>query len=261
MLGHYRSTDYRRGHLLLRLLQLLPNNAHAITALPLQPSSSVDFVTNAIVQDIGSGIYATLSLFNHSCFPNVMRQNLTDHCIVVRAQRRIPNGQPIADNYSALSATMNKSDRRRHLALGYQFTCRCVECDVDTAMFADLAEMPPVWRCPSCHRAMQSRSDRLMCCSADCSYSVAGNCPELVEQLERLGDFDTLSDLIHRDVSAVETKVISLMAEVQATFMRPSMHEYALIEFLKQCLNIRSQSYQVISIPFHKMPLPNPSLP
>lgn len=57
------------GGLILRHLQSNPCNAHEVSELQLNLNS----VATSETGEIASGIYATLSLFNHACDPSVTR--------------------------------------------------------------------------------------------------------------------------------------------------------------------------------------------
>ena len=110
--------------LLLSHLQSLPCNAHEI-------SEFVDHrlapLTSSCVE-IGAGIYATLSLFNHSCNPNVIR-NFVGDTVVVRLLGSISSDKTeLLDNYGCLSATMDKDERQGKLAEQYHFRCQCRPC-------------------------------------------------------------------------------------------------------------------------------------
>ncbi|CAF3364631.1 unnamed protein product [Rotaria sp. Silwood1] len=110
--------------LLLSHLQSLPCNAHEISEFiyhRLSPLSSSCI-------EIGAGIYATLSLFNHSCNPNVIR-NFIGETVIVRLLSSISsNNIELLDNYGCLSATMNKNERQKKLNEQYHFECQCQPC-------------------------------------------------------------------------------------------------------------------------------------
>jgi hypothetical protein len=110
--------------LLLSHLQSLPCNAHEISEFiyhRLSPLSSSCI-------EIGAGIYATLSLFNHSCNPNVIR-NFIGETVIVRLLSSISsNNIELMDNYGCLSATMDKNERQKKLNEQYHFQCQCQPC-------------------------------------------------------------------------------------------------------------------------------------
>lgn len=77
---------------LLRHLQTAPSNFHEI-------SECVGSATKCYeTEDIGSGAFSFLSLFNHACSPNIVR-----HChgftVVLRALRPVKKGEQLFDNY------------------------------------------------------------------------------------------------------------------------------------------------------------------
>ncbi|CAF3448397.1 unnamed protein product, partial [Rotaria sp. Silwood2] len=97
----YENLDYQIYicSLILSHLQSLPCNAHEISEFiyhRLSPLSSSCI-------EIGAGIYATLSLFNHSCNPNVIR-NFIGETVIVRLLSSISsNNIELLDNYGCLS--------------------------------------------------------------------------------------------------------------------------------------------------------------
>lgn len=78
--------------LIMRHLQTGPTNFHEICEII---ETTEGYVTTA---EIGAGAYAFLSLFNHSCAPNVVRY-CHGNQIIVRAIQPIPEGTEILDNY------------------------------------------------------------------------------------------------------------------------------------------------------------------
>ena len=110
--------------LILSHLQALPCNAHEISEFVYHRLSPL----TSSCQEIGAGIYATLSLFNHSCNPNVIRNFLGD-TVIVRLLRSIPSDRmELVDNYGCLSATMSKHERQTKLLEQYHFQCQCQPC-------------------------------------------------------------------------------------------------------------------------------------
>lgn len=77
--------------ILLLHMQTAPCNFHEISEI----CNTKDIF---IPKEIGAGAYAFLSMFNHSCNPNVVRQ-CYGTTIVLRAIRTIEEGQQCFDNY------------------------------------------------------------------------------------------------------------------------------------------------------------------
>ena len=110
--------------LILSHLQSLPCNAHEISEFIYHRREPL---TSSCLE-IGAGIYATLSLFNHSCNPNVIR-NFIGETVVVRLLSSISNdGEELTDNYGCLSATATKPERNEKLHQQYHFHCQCQPC-------------------------------------------------------------------------------------------------------------------------------------
>lgn len=122
----YEKLDYQIYicSLILSHLQSLPCNAHEISEFIYHRLSPL---TSSCIE-IGAGIYATLSLFNHSCNPNVIR-NFIGNTVIVRLLSSISsNNIELVDNYGCLSATMNKIERQEKLHEQYHFECQCQPC-------------------------------------------------------------------------------------------------------------------------------------
>lgn len=110
--------------LLLSHLQSLPCNAHEISEFVYHRLSPL----TSSCSEIGAGIYATLSLFNHSCSPNVIR-NFIGETVFVRLLTSVSsNNTELVDNYGCLSAIMDKDERRKKLYEQYRFECQCQPC-------------------------------------------------------------------------------------------------------------------------------------
>ena len=75
----------------------------------------------------GSGIYATLSLINHSCTPN-LTQLYYGRLMVVKAKRAIKQGEELTMSYGPISGQKPVSERRAHLKRCYNFECDCEAC-------------------------------------------------------------------------------------------------------------------------------------
>ncbi|XP_052829237.1 SET and MYND domain-containing protein 4 [Octopus bimaculoides] len=136
------------GHI-LRHLQMLPCNAHEITELSInlkQPLKS-----SAV--DIGSAVYATLSLFNHSCDPNVVRHSYGNLC-VVRAIHHIPKGMDVIDSYGILYPVDDKEKREAELGRRYFFDCSCVACVNDWPLYDDIPSHSPYFKCEKCYQVL-----------------------------------------------------------------------------------------------------------
>ncbi|VEN36587.1 unnamed protein product [Callosobruchus maculatus] len=117
-------------NLLLKHLQTAPCNFHQI----------FEMVEAEETVEIGAGAYSFLSMFNHSCSPNVVR-----HCYgtvnVLRAIRTIQAGEQLFDNYGYHHAVEPRESRRSSLRKQYFFDCSCEACEQDWPLYPDLPDL------------------------------------------------------------------------------------------------------------------------
>ncbi|KAI4495766.1 hypothetical protein M0802_008389 [Mischocyttarus mexicanus] len=107
----------------LQHLQAINYNAYEI----------VENVRNEIThvwepRNVGCAIYTTVSLTNHSCYPNVVRHSYPSGKVVVRTLRCISKGNEILDCYGPQFLSEEKLARRDYLWTKYLFMCKCDAC-------------------------------------------------------------------------------------------------------------------------------------
>ena len=155
------------GSHILKQLQMLPCNAHAISELHIDRSSIAD----SELKEIGSAIYATLSLLNHSCDPSVVRHSYGSSC-ALRAIKKIPKGEMIIDNYGSLYAVNGRSDRQKLVSSQYYFNCYCEACQNDWPLYNKLPNKIPQFQCPRCHYLIKSGSISTKCLCPNCEVEL-----------------------------------------------------------------------------------------
>jgi len=131
--------------ILLRHLQSCSCNAYQVTE---QLVIGGD-VRNAIENEIGGGVYPTVSLCNHSCNPNVARHSKGRTCIV-RAVRTIRKGEEILDNYGPHFLSNNLEDRQKYLKTQYCFKCTCEGCSEKWPTVDKLQDAITHYKCIHC---------------------------------------------------------------------------------------------------------------
>ncbi|KAM8894816.1 histone-lysine N-methyltransferase SMYD3 isoform 1-T1 [Spinachia spinachia] len=83
-------------------------------------------ISDGELQEIGVGLYPSLSLLNHDCRPNCVTVFVGTE-LQLRAVRDIDPEEELTISYiETLSST---EERRRQLEDQYHFTCRCQHCD------------------------------------------------------------------------------------------------------------------------------------
>ncbi|KOX74156.1 SET and MYND domain-containing protein 4 [Melipona quadrifasciata] len=77
---------------------------------------------------IGGAIYPSVSLTNHSCYPNVVRHSYPSGIVALRALRFIGKGTEILDCYGPHWLSERLESRFEYLWKKYRFVCACEAC-------------------------------------------------------------------------------------------------------------------------------------
>ena len=163
------------GSLLLRHIQQLICNAHAVTCLNAGNCSSANIIEQDQVR-IATAIYPTTSLLNHSCEPTILN-SFHKNQLIVKVVRDVRKGEQIYNCYGPHYRRMDYEDRRTVLWQQYFFTCSCAHC-VNQQSHADSD-------CFICFKCKQPFTDKKNCinCGADflkdTYISKANRCDEL----------------------------------------------------------------------------------
>ncbi|XP_060525878.1 SET and MYND domain-containing protein 4-like [Cylas formicarius] len=157
------------GSLILRHLQLLQFNAHEISELSnTDGDPTKDIMKNGFENiAVGAGLYPTLSLFNHSCDPSIVRYNIKNK-MVVRAIKPIKADDIIYENYGPLYMTHPIEKRQEELQKNYWFECLCQPCvelwPLFSEMDADVLRIPCKTKgCPFVF-LLSPEDDPVLCC-------------------------------------------------------------------------------------------------
>ncbi|XP_068973986.1 SET and MYND domain-containing protein 4-like [Bombus flavifrons] len=79
-------------------------------------------------RNIGGAIYPSISLINHSCYPNVVRHSYPSGTVVLRTLRFIGKGTEILDCYGPHWLSEKRLSRLEYLWKKYRFLCTCEAC-------------------------------------------------------------------------------------------------------------------------------------
>merc|ERR1719342_1971605 len=110
------------GQLLLRHLQVLQFNAHEIgVQCKIEQNNKFHSI------ELAYGIYPTISLMNHSCYPGCMRFFDGSKMVVVTV-RPLQKGDMISENYGPKFTAEDYITRQRKLNSRYWFRCHCEAC-------------------------------------------------------------------------------------------------------------------------------------
>lgn len=132
---------------ILHHMDIFPCNAHEISEILYDDGEPCK---SALVE-IGAGIYETLSMFNHSCDPSVVRTFYEGNTCVMNALSPINRSEQVYDNYGCLYATHDAGSRTKELQSQYYFQCCCPACMGNWPLYHSLSyDDDPVYRCAHC---------------------------------------------------------------------------------------------------------------
>ncbi|KAG5895067.1 hypothetical protein JTB14_021033 [Gonioctena quinquepunctata] len=166
------------GRLIMRHYKLMSYNAHGINELKhldYSPCHQPSMENDRLYEAIGTGLYPTLSLFNHSCEASIIRYN-DKKTVIVRTIKPLKAGDIIYDNYGPNYLFMPVENRQKILKEAYAFDCVCTPCVESWPTFDKLEREVKVpckgkncdfvftltnkkrpKRCRSCRRIIQGR--------------------------------------------------------------------------------------------------------
>uniref|UniRef100_A0A8C5MU57 [histone H3]-lysine(4) N-trimethyltransferase n=1 Tax=Leptobrachium leishanense TaxID=445787 RepID=A0A8C5MU57_9ANUR len=107
-----------------------------ILCLFLQVTCNSFTISDGEMQDVGVGLYPSMSLLNHSCDPNCVIV-FEGKCLHLRTVKEIPKGEELTISY--IDVMMPTRQRQNQLKRQYCFTCDCHRCltgDKDKDMLA-----------------------------------------------------------------------------------------------------------------------------
>ncbi|KAJ1521221.1 hypothetical protein ONE63_002907 [Megalurothrips usitatus] len=228
---------YFSGGLLLRHLQSLPCNAHEVSEMIVDAGSFES-------HEIGAAGYATLSLLNHSCDPNVVRHSYGDWA-VLRAIKPIREGEEILDNYGYHHALHSVEERRSQLSKQYFFHCTCPACQGAWPPYKDQPVSNPVYKC-NCGKALikESGSSVQVLCSCGAVTDIA----QLESDVNASSKLfrDTLSGVLAGHFhNSVPNSLIQHLILLENSVQRPWREFSECQETIKQCLSLQANHVTV----------------
>ncbi|XP_068236219.1 SET and MYND domain-containing protein 4-like [Palaemon carinicauda] len=119
--------------------------------------------------DIGSGIFPSLCLFNHSCHSNC-EPYVFGRTQVVRASRPISSGSEVTVSYIRGFYVKSKEERQKSLWNVYQFMCNCQACEENWPTYQDLPKALQ-FKCLDCLMPVSDGKSMCMFCFLDYSES------------------------------------------------------------------------------------------
>uniref|UniRef100_A0A1B0CSA0 Protein-lysine N-methyltransferase SMYD4 n=1 Tax=Lutzomyia longipalpis TaxID=7200 RepID=A0A1B0CSA0_LUTLO len=220
---------------LLRTLQVLQFNTHEVFELQ----------TGKTTQDrkthfIGGALYPTVSLFNHSCDPGVVRY-FRGNRVYVHAIKNIKAGEIVAENYGPLYTQEDREQRRNTLKQVYHFDCMCVPCQENWPLFADMNNDILRFRCDG-----KKDCGALICVPADTNEFMircvdCGEFTNILKGLKAMQDIDVMNrtaERLHNSGSVDEAvrKYIEIL-KTMSDVLVPPFRDYVLCQQnIRNCL-------------------------
>lgn len=235
-----RSSPSASAHLLcvgshvLRMLQVLPCNAHEISEFVQLDKDLV----NSHTIEIAAAIYGTFSLFNHSCDPSVTRNFYGDAC-VMRAIQTIPKGDEVSDNYGYVSAVTPFEERRAELKKQYYFECACGACAEEWPLYAELECHMPTLKCRNCGQRVSTEAQ------SQTTYTCSG-CEQEMNVQARFGEvYDAgaclkvgIDKMIEGDDKAALPQLMACIERLDHCVQRPWQDINSCQQGIIQCYNV-----------------------
>ena len=118
---------YRVGALLLKQIHQISINSIVIFHQPIVSGPHDIYGIDIKSQAIGSAIFPTISLMNHSCVPNT--EIFYKGCTAfVKTMQPLAAGQEITISYGPVYKKMSRAERLDTTASQYYFRCDCTAC-------------------------------------------------------------------------------------------------------------------------------------
>ncbi|XP_074899254.1 histone-lysine N-methyltransferase SMYD3 isoform X2 [Buteo buteo] len=100
-------------------------------------------ISNGEMQDVGVGLYPSMSLLNHSCDPNCVIV-FEGYQLLLRSVREIQIGEELTISY--IESLMTTSERQKQLMRQYCFECDCLLCQNQEKDAEKLAGEEHAWK-------------------------------------------------------------------------------------------------------------------
>ncbi|KFV42546.1 Histone-lysine N-methyltransferase SMYD3, partial [Tyto alba] len=109
----------------------------------LQVTCNCFTISNGEMQDVGVGLYPSMSLLNHSCDPNCVIV-FEGYQLLLRSVREIQIGEELTISY--IESLMPTSERQKRLMRQYCFECDCLLCQNQEKDDEKLAGEERAWK-------------------------------------------------------------------------------------------------------------------
>lgn len=174
---------YKVGGIILKHIHQISVNSVAIFYQPIVPGPDNMHGVDVKNQVVGTGVFPTVSLLNHSCVSNT-ESFFKGNKIHLRSSRTIEANEEIYYSYGPMFRKMSRSERMETLQNQYYFRCNCSACSDEVV--EDIETARPVlieaFLCDDCRGPLLvNSSSESKCLKCGCSTSLV---PKILEQVE-----------------------------------------------------------------------------
>ncbi|ESO83273.1 hypothetical protein LOTGIDRAFT_169490 [Lottia gigantea] len=219
------------GGLLLRHIEQLVCNAHAITEVQCTDTINDSMILDTSQVRIATAIYPTASLMNHSCDPTIISSFHGD-TLIVKSVKKVLEGEEIYNCYGPHHKRMVRKRRQEVLENQYFFHCKCPPCCEERA--GDIKFNAAI--CNSCTGIIDTTSELPQC--LDCGQTEDTASKEIRQQIEGLLHQGVTSLLQHSNTQAFKyTRLVMFLHQGVTSLLQHSNTQEAL-KFLLLCYKL-----------------------
>ncbi|XP_025086995.1 SET and MYND domain-containing protein 4-like isoform X3 [Pomacea canaliculata] len=222
------------GGLLLRHIQQLVCNAHAITTLQTTQADKENAVQLQSQVRIATAIYPTASLMNHSCDPTIISSFHKD-ILVVKSIKDISAGGEIFNCYGPHWKRMKLKERQEILKTQYFFDCQCEPCLKEE----DGMKIWDTVLCQTCGNSMSVQQKADVCSNCHVTCDVAAMLSEL-----QVGDKHFTEGIQRMEFDDHQRAMSSLEAclKIREKLLTPDHHDLGQVhDAMAQCFAMTGQ--------------------
>ena len=233
----------------IRHLEQIYSNGFSLTRMKCCKAKDGKITWNKKV--LGAGIFKSLSMFNHSCDPNIYPFFYHDKA-VVRTIHPIKAGEELCTSYAEYFASCSKPERASRLVEHYCFICNCPACefnwpqiDIPQSLTQEQTLSETVFKCTHCRKAISSYSCNRCGMSFDLE-NAKQNLINILDDCNRIGG-RPMSKFLHLMNNHGMTELEELVEKPNILF---SMCQALLLDYLKAeviTFMKQEQKYNLIS--------------
>uniref|UniRef100_A0A8D8WSG7 Protein-lysine N-methyltransferase SMYD4 n=1 Tax=Cacopsylla melanoneura TaxID=428564 RepID=A0A8D8WSG7_9HEMI len=241
-------SDILVARILLKSLQVLQFNAHEVYETVFKtkhhfPSAKINYV--------GVGIYPTVALFNHDCYPAVTRY-FNGPNIIIKSLRPLKANEMVAENYGMVYNRKKMIDRQKILSARYWFQCQCQACIEDWPLTEALDAYPVKIRCSNqkCKKTIVTLKN-LKTSTKQIENKKCPSCRTVSNITELKQKISNLDEMFYRSIEQMNTSCFREAIESLKTYSN-EMHElieppYKLVtlshEALRNCWSLSGNNW------------------